>query len=311
MPSTITLRQLLEMGVHFGHRTQKWNPKMAPFIFTQRNGIHIIDLQQTLVNLNLYHDMIRDLVANGGTLLFVGTKRQAQETVAQEAARCGMPYVNHRWLGGTLTNWRTIRERIDALKKLETRQEKGELDLLTKREALQIRRKIDKLRIRLGGIRDMKRLPDLLVVVDTMREITAVKEANTLDIPVLALLDTNGDPDMVDYVVPGNDDAMRSIKLVIAALANAVLEGKAMRKVEDKVEEEKEEVITEEPTVDYSTYEEEEYGDEAYLGESTLAKLRSADLFEGAEVEAEAGIALEEEVKGEDIEEVEGEDIDE
>jgi small subunit ribosomal protein S2 len=273
MPSSVSMKALLETGVHFGHRTPKWNPKMKPFIFTERNGIHIIDLQQTIVNLNKYHDMIRDIAAGGGTVLFVGTKRQAQESIAQEAARCGMPYVNHRWLGGTLTNWRTIRERIDTLKKLEKRRDNGEFDLLTKKEALMLSREIEKLQLRLGGIREMRRLPDLLIVVDTIREATAVKEANTLGIPVLALADTNSDPDSIDYILPANDDAVRAIKLIVAALADAAAEGRAMRKGDDGVEE------VEEVTPDYSAYDTEE-DDEVYLGASTLAKLRDAKLFE-------------------------------
>ncbi|GAB4512655.1 MAG: 30S ribosomal protein S2 [Anaerolineae bacterium] len=280
MPSSVTLKQLLETGVHFGHRTQKWNPKMAPFIFTQRNGIHIIDLQQTIVNLNQYYDLVRDTVANGGTVMFVGTKRQAQETVAREAGRAGMPYVNERWLGGTLTNWRTIRERIDTLKKLEQRREKGEFDFLTKREALMLQRKIEKLQLRLGGIRDMRRLPDVMIVVDTTREMTAVKEANTLNIPVLALADTNSDPDYIDYIIPANDDAMRSIKLIISAFAEAVIEGKALRRSstdgdEDSVDE-----------IDLSVYDyDEDQEDSMFLGESTLAKLRDSKLFDDDEDE--------------------------
>ena len=274
MPSQVTMKQLLETGVHFGHRTQKWNPKMAPYIFTQRNGIHILDLQQTIVNLHKYHDMLRDIGARGGVVLFVGTKRQAQDTVAQEADRCGMPYVNHRWLGGTMTNWRTIRERIDTLKKLEASRERGDFKKITKREALLRERKIEKLQLRLGGIRDMKRLPDLIVIVDTRREFTAVKEANILDIPVLGLLDSNSDPDSIDYVLPANDDAMRAIKLMVSALADAIIEGKAMRKAEDFDEE----VDGSDSSFDYN--DDDDDNDEAYLGASTLAKLRDAKLFE-------------------------------
>ncbi|HLV36132.1 MAG TPA: 30S ribosomal protein S2 [Spirillospora sp.] len=274
MPSAVSMKALLETGVHFGHRTQKWNPKMKPYIFGERNGIHIIDLQQTIVNLNRYYDMVRDLVADGGTILFVGTKRQAQESIRREAERCRMPYVAHRWLGGTLTNWRTIRERIDTLKKLERRRDAGEFDLLTKKEALILERKIEKLQLRLGGIRDMRRLPDMLLVVDTVREATAVKEANTLNIPVIALVDTNSDPDAVDYIVPANDDAVRAIKLIVGAFADAVLEGQAMRKADDVEEEEIE-------MPDYAAYDDfEEEDDEQYLGESTLAKLRDARLFD-------------------------------
>ncbi|MCL4254408.1 MAG: 30S ribosomal protein S2 [Anaerolineae bacterium] len=273
MPSSVTLKQLLETGVHFGHRTQKWNPKMAPYIFTQRNGIHIIDLQQTMANLNAYYDLVRDIVSKGGNVLFVGTKRQAQETIAQEADRCGMPYVNQRWLGGTLTNWRTIRERIDTLKKLEARRDKGEFELLTKREALMLNREIEKLNLRLGGIREMRRVPDLIIIVDTRREVTAVKEANILNIPVMALLDTNCDPSSIDYVLPGNDDAMRAIKLIVEALANAVIEGREMR---DKDVADDEEAVDARKNYD----EEEDEDDEKYFGASTLAKLRDSKLFE-------------------------------
>jgi small subunit ribosomal protein S2 len=273
MPSSITMKALLETGVHFGHRTQKWNPKMAPYIFTERNGIHIIDLQQTLAYLNQYHNMIVDMVSNGGTVLFVGTKRQAQDTVAKEAGRCGMPYVTHRWLGGTLTNWRTIHERIETLKKLEARREKGELDLLTKKEGLMVQRKIEKLQLRLGGIRDMKSLPELVIAVDSRREATAVKEANILKIPVLAFLDTNSNPDVIDHIIPANDDAMRSIKLLVSAMADAVLEGKNMRKQDDFAEMIPDEI----DLADYTDSDDED--DERYLGESTLAKLRDATLF--------------------------------
>jgi small subunit ribosomal protein S2 len=287
MPSNVSMKALLETGVHFGHRTPKWNPKMKPFIFTERNGIHIIDLQQTLVNLNKYYDMVRDIAQNGGAVLFVGTKRQAQETVAQEAERAGMPYVNHRWLGGTLTNWRTIRERIDTLKKLEKRRDAGEFNLLTKKEALILERKIEKLQTRLGGIRDMRRLPDMLVVVDTKREATAIKEANILAIPVLALADTNSDPDDLDYIIPANDDAVRAIKLLVSTLADAAAEGRAMRKSEDLAEDAE---LAEAPAYYYEDVDEEVVGDEQYLGAKTLAKLRDAALFGDEEpaVEIEA-----------------------
>lgn len=275
MPSQVSMKTLLETGVHFGHRTPKWNPKMAPFIFTERNGIHIIDLQQTIVNLNQYYDMVRDIVQKGGNVLFVGTKRQAQEAVAREAERCNMPYVNTRWLGGTLTNWVTIRKRIDTLKQLEKRRDNGEFDLLPKKEVLVLTRKIEKLQLRLGGIRNMRRLPDLLIVIDTRRESTAVKEANTLNIPVLALADTNSDPDVIDYIIPANDDAVRAIKLLVAALADAVIEGQSMRKQEDFIEEE----TVEEPAYAYAGVEEED-DDEAFLGASTLAKIRNQKLLD-------------------------------
>jgi len=273
MASSVKMRTLLETGVHFGHRTNKWNPKMDEFIFTSRNGIHIIDLQQTLANLNEYYDMVRDLIADGGQVLFVGTKRQAQETIQQEADRCGMPYVNTRWLGGTMTNWRTIRTRIDTLKKLERQREEGLFNRLTKKEALMNERKIVKLQERLGGLRDMKRLPDLLIVVDTERELTAVDEANTLRIPVLGIVDTNGNPDVVDYIIPANDDAMRSIRLLVGALADAVIEGKAIRKGGD-VDDIEEEEDTNTSRINFA----DDADDEDLLGESTLRKLRGSKL---------------------------------
>ena len=279
MPSSVTMKALLETGVHFGHRTTKWNPKMKPYIFTERNGIHIIDLQQTIANLNKYYDMVRDMVSRGETVLFVGTKRQAQEAIAREAERCGMPYINQRWLGGTLTNWKTIRDRIDTLKKLEKRRDNGEFELISKKEALILNRKIEKLQQRLGGIRNMRKLPDLLIVVDTKREATAVKEANTLDISVLALADTNSNPDIIDYIIPANDDAVRAIKLLLSALADAVAEGEQMRKAEDFNEN------GEEADGNFSAYDEEEAGDEELLGASTLAKLRNAKLFDETEEE--------------------------
>ncbi len=276
MPSEVSLKTLLETGVHFGHRTPRWNPKMAPFIFTERNGIHILDLQQTLANLNHAFDMIRDMVSAGKVVLFVGTKRQAMETIQVEADRCKMPYVNQRWLGGTLTNWKTIKDRIETLKKLERRRDSGEFELLTKKEALVMNRKIEKLQERLGGIREMKRLPDMLIVVDTIRESTALKEANTLGIPVLALADTNSDPDVIDYIVPANDNAVRAIKLMVATLADAVIEGQMMRKGDS---EDGADVTMENANFDAFDKDEEEASDEAYLGASTLAKLRDANLF--------------------------------
>ena len=282
MPSAVKMRSLLETGVHFGHRTNKWNPKMDEFIFTQRNGIHIIDLQITLKNLNSFHDMIAKLIADGGSVLFVGTKRQAQEIVQREAGRCGMPYVTYRWLGGTLTNWKTIRSRIDTLKQLEQRRDAGEFDKLTKKEALVLGRKISKLQLRLGGIREMKRIPDMLIVVDAEREHTAVKEANILAIPVLALVDTNADPDLVDHILPANDDAMRSIRLLVGALADAVLEGHNLRQSAGG-EEEEEHAFTD-------TYDD-ELGDEDLLGESTLAKLRDSKLFGDGEAATDESTA--------------------
>jgi len=271
----ITMKALLETGVHFGHRTRKWNPKMDDFIFTERNGIHILDLQQTLKALKDAYELVRDSVAEGGAVLFVGTKRQAQETIAREASRCRMPYVNERWLGGTLTNWRTIRQRIDHLKGLERRRDEGEFDLLTKKEALTLEREIEKLNMRLGGIREMKGLPQIVFIVDVTREHTAVHEANILGIPIVAMVDTNGDPDLIDYVIPSNDDAIRAIKLVAGVIADAVVEGMAVRK-----EGFEEEDISYEEYGVYDFADDED--DEELLGESTLAKLKSSELsFEG------------------------------
>ena len=227
--SLISMKALLETGVHFGHRTQKWHPKMKPYIFTERNGIHIIDLQQTVAALDNAYALVRDTAARGGTLLFLGTKRQAQESIQKEAERCGMPYVNQRWLGGTLTNWRTIKQQIDELQRLEEGKATGQFERLTKKEQLMIDRRIIKLQDRLGGIRSMSKLPDLLFVVDVRREDTAVHEANILRLPVIALVDTNCDPDPVQYVIPSNDDAIRALKLMIDRVSAAVNEGLTMR----------------------------------------------------------------------------------
>jgi small subunit ribosomal protein S2 len=276
MPSQVSMKQLLEAGVHFGHRTTKWNPKMKPYIFTQRNGIHILDLQQTIVELNDYYDMVRDISQKGGTVLFVGTKRQAQEAVAREAERCGMPYVNKRWLGGTLTNWVTIRKRIDTLKTMLRKKEAGEYDMLGKKERLVKDRAIEKLQERLGGITTMKKLPDMLIVVDTVREATAVKEANTIPIKVLALADSNSDPDKIDFILPANDDAVRSIKLVLETFANAVIEGQQMGSKSGDFEE----AVASGGS--FSQYDEEAMDDDL-LGPSSLAKIKGKPLFEDDE----------------------------
>jgi small subunit ribosomal protein S2 len=274
--SVISMKALLETGVHFGHRTRKWNPRMKPYIFTERNGIHIIDLQQTVDALAAAYDLVRDTVAGGGTVLFVGTKRQAQETMEAEAQRSGMPYVNMRWLGGTLTNWRTILARIGELESLEKARDQGDLEKLTKKEAMLIQRKIDRLRGRLGGLQTMRALPGLLFVVDVRREETAIHEANLLNIPVLALVDTNCDPSGVDYVIPSNDDAIRAIKLLTAKVADAALEGKALRK--DLPEEERE--APEPSGRRRAAVEAIEFADEDLLGEATLAKLQTGDYDE-------------------------------
>ena len=229
--AVLPMKSLLEAGVHFGHRTGRWHPRMRQFIFTERNGIHIIDLQQTMGRLEEAYNFVRDTVADGGTILFVGTKRQAQETVATEALRCGMPYVNVRWLGGTLTNFRTIRSRIDYLLKLEERQASGDLDKLPKKEALMLTRELAKLQVRLGGLKEMRRLPKALFIIDTRHEENAISEATTLEIPIVAMCDTNSNPDPIAYPIPSNDDAIRAIKLLTGKIADAVIEGKNIRGV--------------------------------------------------------------------------------
>lgn len=273
--SVVTMKALLEAGVHFGHRTRRWNPKMKPYIFTERNGIHIIDLQQTITRLNQAYDVVKDTVASGGIVLFVGTKRQAQDSIVQEATRCGMPYVNQRWLGGTLTNWRTIRQRIEYLLDIEKQQARGEFARLTKKEALMQEREIDRLNFRLGGLKEMRRLPNLLFVVDIRRDSLAVKEANILGIPIIAMVDTNCDPDPIDYVVPSNDDAIRALKLMCSTISSAVLEGQAILS-SLRAEEEEVETLEEDQAL------------ERYLGPSTLAKIQEAEEQAAAETE-EAG----------------------
>ena len=276
--AVISMKALLESGVHFGHRTNKWDPRMKPYIFTERNGIHIIDLQQTSKLLSTAYNVIRDAVANGGTVLFVGTKRQAQETVAEEAARCGMPYVTERWMGGMLTNWSTMHARIKELERLEKMRDNNELDRLTKKEGLLIGREITRLTTRLSGTRSMSRRPDLLFIVDVGREEAAVHEANLLNLPIVAMVDTNCDPQNIDYVIPSNDDAIRAIKLLVAKIADAVLEGKAMRKEEDAEEKPAEQKSrTDKPARKPKVVEtEEELQDDALLGQSTLAKMSAA-----------------------------------
>ena len=274
--AVISMKALLESGVHFGHRTNKWDPRMKPYIFTERNGIHIIDLQQTVKLLNQGYNTIRDTVANGGTILFIGTKRQAQETVAEEAARCGMPYVTERWMGGMLTNWTTMYKRIQELERLEKLRDSGEINRLTKKEGLLIEREILRLTTRLSGSRIMKRRPEMIFIIDVGREDAAVREANLLKIPIVALVDTNCNPQNVDYVIPSNDDAIRAIKLLVAKIADAVLEGKAMRKEEEpeqtgetKAEAKPRTRGPRKPVVETDQNENED----SLLGESTLAKL--------------------------------------
>ena len=268
MSPIVTMKALLESGVHFGHRTNKWNPLMRSYIFTERNNIHIIDLQQTVKMLDVAYGIVRDCVTEGGTVLFVGTKRQAQETIQVEAERCGMPYVNERWLGGTLTNWVTIQERIVELERLEHLRDSGEIDLLTKKEGLMIDRSIRRLLKRLSGVRDMKKLPELVFVVDVAREETAVHEANLKGIPIVAMVDTNCDPRKIDYIIPANDDAIRAIKLLTSKIADAIIEGKSLRKdIEEELVEEAPSVISRK--ID----EDQELDDADLLGASTLAKI--------------------------------------
>jgi len=281
------MKELLETGVHFGHRPQRWNPKMKSYIFTERNRVHIIDLQQTIAALNIAYRLIQETVAAGGAVLFVGTKHQAQETIAYEAQRCEMPYVNQRWLGGTLTNWRTIRKRIDYLLNLEARRDRGDFERLTKKEALGLERQIEKLNIRLGGIREMRDIPDILFITDVQREATAVKEANKLKIPIIAMVDTNCDPDPIDYLIPANDDAIRAIKLITSKMADAVLEGIAQRKGQEPEAIEVEEIGIE---------------DEKYLSAATLARLKELT-FEEDEGEAKAEPTAEAESEPESAEE--------
>lgn len=231
--AVITMKQLLEAGVHFGHQTRRWNPKMAPYIFTDRNGIYIIDLQKTVQKVEEAYNFVKETVANGGNILFVGTKKQAQEAVKEEAERCGMFYVNQRWLGGMLTNFQTIRHRIDRLKELEKMEEEGTLELLPKKEVAALLHEKERLNKFLGGIKNMNKLPDAVFVIDPRKERIAVAEARKLEIPIVAIVDTNCDPDEVDYVIPGNDDAIRAIKLLSGKIADAVLEGKQGEQVSE------------------------------------------------------------------------------
>jgi len=222
----VSMKQLLEAGVHFGHQTRRWNPKMAPYIFTERNGIYIIDLQMTVKKLEEAYYFVRDLVAEGESILFVGTKKQAQDSIREEAERVGMFYVNARWLGGMLTNFKTMRRRIDRLAQLRQMEENGTFDLLPKKEVIKLNLEIEKLEKYLGGVKNMKKLPGALFIVDPRKERNAIAEAHKLGIPIVAIVDTNCDPDEIDYVIPGNDDAIRAIKLISATIANAVIEGR-------------------------------------------------------------------------------------
>lgn len=237
MANHVSMKQLLEAGVHFGHQTRRWNPKMKPFIFAERNGIHIIDLQQTVTRLNDAYKYVATITAEGESILFVGTKKQAQEAVEQEAKRCGMFYVNQRWLGGMLTNFQTIQIRIRYLKDLQARKERGEFERLPKKEALHLEEQMAKLERTLGGIKEMRRLPAAIFAVDTRKEHTAVLEARRLEIPVIALADTNCDPDEMDYPIPANDDAIRAVRLLCTKIADAALEGRRQLEAQQKDQE--------------------------------------------------------------------------
>ena len=232
--AVISMKQLLEAGVHFGHQTRRWNPKMAPYIFTERNGIYIIDLQKTVRKIDEAYMFVRDIAMEGKSVLFVGTKKQAQESIEAEAKRCGMFYVNNRWLGGTLTNFRTMQTRIKRLNDIDAMEKNGQFDVLPKKEVIKLCAEREKLLKNLGGIREMKKLPGALFIVDPRKERIAVQEARILNIPIVAIVDTNCDPDEIDYVIPGNDDAIRAVKLIAGKLADAVLEGKQGEQVTEE-----------------------------------------------------------------------------
>ena len=238
--SVISMKQLLEAGVHFGHQTRRWNPKMAEYIYTERNGIYIIDLQKSVGMVDTAYNAVKDIVADGGTILFVGTKKQAQDSIKSEAERCGMYYVNERWLGGMLTNFKTIQTRIKRLKDIETMSEDGTFDVLPKKEVIGLKKEWEKLEKNLGGIKEMKRIPDAIFVVDPKKERICIQEAHTLGIPLIGIADTNCDPEDLDYVIPGNDDAIRAVRLIVSKMADAVIEanqGESMSEAEGAEEE--------------------------------------------------------------------------
>lgn len=238
--SVISMKQLLEAGVHFGHLTKRWNPKMAPYIYTERNGIYIIDLQKSVGKVDEAYNAVKNCVAEGGKVLFVGTKKQAQDSIKSEAERCGMYYVNQRWLGGMLTNFKTIQTRIATLKKYEAMEEDGTFDVLPKKEVIEIRKEMDKLQRNLGGIKDMKEIPDMIFVVDPRKERICIQEAQALGITLVGIADTNCDPEELDYVIPGNDDAIRAVKLIVSKMADAVIEANQGADAEVESEEEEE-----------------------------------------------------------------------
>jgi len=232
----VSMKQLLEAGVHFGHQTRRWNPKMAPYIFTERNGIYIIDLQQTVKRIEKAYNFVKELSANGEEILFVGTKKQAQTSIEREAKRSGSYCVNHRWLGGTLTNFQTISKRIERLNELEQMEEDGTFDLLPKKEVIQLKREREKLQKFLGGIKDMKGVPGAIFVIDTKKERIAIAEAKKLGIPIIGIVDTNCDPDEIDYIIPGNDDAIRAVALILSVISDAIIEGRQGEQIEEEIE---------------------------------------------------------------------------
>ncbi|MCR5375456.1 MAG: 30S ribosomal protein S2 [Lachnospiraceae bacterium] len=239
--SVISMKQLLEAGVHFGHQTRRWNPKMAPYIYTERNGIYIIDLQKSVGKVDEAYAAVKNIVAEGGKILFVGTKKQAQDSIKSEAERCGMYFVNERWLGGMLTNFKTIRSRIARLKEIEKMSQDGTFDVLPKKEVIGIKKEWEKLEKNLGGIKDMAQIPDAIFVVDPKKERICVQEAHSLNIPLIGIADTNCDPDELDYVIPGNDDAIRAVKLIVGKMADAVIEANQGEELVDNTESEAEE----------------------------------------------------------------------
>jgi len=294
----VSMKDLLESGVHFGHRTQKWNPYMESYIFAARNDIHIIDLQQTVMALEEAYKVVRDEVASGGSILFVGTKRQAQDIIKTNAEKVGMPYVIGRWLGGTLTNWQTIRERIQELERLEGMRDRGEFEIFTKKEALGMTRQIERLESRLGGIREMDGIPSLLFAVDVSREEIPVHEANLLKIPVIAMVDTNCNPKNIDYVIPANDDAIRGIQLIVSIIAQAVSEGINMRKDHEA------DLQAAEAEAQLPQELRDEMSDEDLLGASTLAKMKQDEEEVVQETEEEVEPAAEAEAEVVEAEEV-------
>ncbi len=246
--SVISMKQLLEAGVHFGHQTRRWNPKMAPYIYTERNGIYIIDLQKSVGKVDEAYNAVVDIVSNGGTILFVGTKKQAQDAIQTEAERCGMFYVNQRWLGGMMTNFKTIQSRIARLRAIEKMSEDGTFDVLPKKEVVNLKKEWDKLEKNLGGIKEMKRIPDAIFIVDPKKERICVQEAHALGITLIGIADTNCDPEELDYVIPGNDDAIRAVKLIVSKMADAVIEAKQGMQMNEETEGEEAEMETEEVT---------------------------------------------------------------